>query len=577
MSPSRAARIALALCLGGGATASALAQAPDPSRPDASRAAASPARPAQAGPDRRATPDADPAPSLAAPPAETTARPPRPAARDARRAPSRPDAGREPAARGRDPGRDHTSHDPAPPPAPADAVTHHVLSLPGRTLAFTATVGVLPLHEASGEAEVGTTAYTLDGADPATRPVTFLVNGGPGMASGWLQLGAAGPWRLPLTTPEGVFSPSLPAAVVPNAETWLDFTDLVFLDPPGTGFARAEGDARKAVWSVGGDVDALAEAMHRWLAQAGRLASPKALAGESYGGFRGPRLVRALARDGVGIGALVLVSPALDIGGVFGDGPLGFVDRLPSEAATARERAPRSDAPGRDAPPDRAGLADVERYAAGEYLIDLYAGVNDPAVLDRVSARVAALTGLDPALVRRLGGRVPARVFVREEARAQGRVASLYDATVTGPDPEPLALLPRFEDPVLDALIPPVASAMADVYARRLGWHGEQPYVLFDQAAARGWDWGRGISPPQSLDALRADLALDPLLRVVVLHGLEDLVCPYFGSVLLLRQLPFGPDRLRLITLGGGHMFYTRDAGRAGLRAEALRVIGGGH
>ena len=463
----------------------------------------------------------------------------------------------------------------AAPSLPPETVTRHVLALPDRTLRFTASVGVLPLRDPHGatRGELGITAFTLDDADPGARPVTFVINGGPGMASAWLQLGVAGPWRLPLaqvgtpgTEAPAVIASSTPPVVVPNAETWLDFTDLVFVDPPGTGYAPVEGDdtARKRLWSVDGDLEALATGMHLWLARAGRMASPKIIAGESYGGFRAPRLVRVLAQDGVGIGGLVLVSPALDLGGVFSDGLMSFVARLPAEAAAERER---------HGPIERAALAEVEAYATGDYLAGLVAGQGDPALLDRLSAKVAALTGLDPALVRRLGGRVGTGAFLREEARARARVGSAYDASVTEADPDPLAYVARYPDPVLDALVAPVSSAMEDLYGRQLGWRPEVPYVLFNRATIRQWDWGGGLHPPEAMDALRTALALDPQLHVVVAHGLTDLVCPYFGSVLLLRQLPLMPDRLRLVTYPGGHMFYTRDASRAELRAQAQWVI----
>jgi carboxypeptidase C (cathepsin A) len=186
---------------------------------------------------------------------------------------------------------------------PNDVTTRHVLELPGRTLRFTATVGALPLVDPNGalQAEVGYVAYTLDGAEPRTRPVTFAVNGGPGASSAYLHLLAFGPWRLPLDGP--TISPSADPAVVPNAETWLDFTDLVFIDPPGTGYSRVVGgdDVRNRFFSVEGDIDLLAANVMRWLKEKHRLASPKFFAGESYGGFRGPLLAEKL-QDEQGVG-----------------------------------------------------------------------------------------------------------------------------------------------------------------------------------------------------------------------------------------------------------------------------------
>ena len=237
-----------------------------------------------------------------------------------------------------------------------------------------------------------------------------MFNGGPGAASAYLQLGAMGPWRLPL---DGVV-PSSTSTLVPNAETWLDFTDLVFVDPVGTGYSRfiASGDeVRKQFWSVDGDIDVLVD-LH---AQMDREERPAGLE-EVHRGRKLWRLPRAEARrascteHGVAVSGLVMVSPVIDFGwrGNGRHSPLGWVSRLPSMAATAREA---------NAPFDREALREAERYAAGEYLQDLMRGERDTAAVERMSARVAQLTGLDPATVRRLAGRVDTRTFMRERTR----------------------------------------------------------------------------------------------------------------------------------------------------------------
>jgi carboxypeptidase C (cathepsin A) len=449
-----------------------------------------------------------------------------------------------------------------PAPLPA-ATTSHSLALPGRTLHFTATVGAIRLTDAQGQpqADIGFTAYVLDGADAATRPVTFAINGGPGAGSVWLQLGALGPWRLPMDA----ITPSTPPVIVPNAETWLDFTDLVFLDPPGTGYGRilASGEAaQKHFWSVDGDLDALAETIRRWLVQNNRMGSPKAIAGESYGGFRAPRLARLLpTTQGVAVSALVLISPALDMGTLGRRDALSDAALLPSMAAANGGLA------------DRAGLADAEAYARGEFITDRLRGPRDAAALDRLTARVAALTGLDTALVRRLGGSISARTFLHEHDRAAHDVASAYDATVSDPDPFADSLISNPPDPLLDGLQAPLGSAITDLDSRLLDFHPPGHYEVLNERVAHAWDFGR--HPPEAIDALRTDLAFDTKLRVVVVQGLTDLVVPYFGTQLLLDQLPrIGPPgRVTLTVLPGGHMFYIRDASRAALRAAAERVI----
>jgi carboxypeptidase C (cathepsin A) len=454
---------------------------------------------------------------------------------------------------------------------PPDVTTEHALQLPDRTLHVSATAGAIRLIDDKGapRTDIAFVAYRLDGADPRSRPVTFAFNGGPGMASGWLQAGAVGPWRIGLGAAAMV--PTASPDPLPNADTWLDFTDLVFIDPPGTGYSRilATGDdARRSLWSVDGDIAALAEMIRRWIDQNDRSVSPKFVLGESYGGFRAPRLARALqSNQGVGIAGLVLVSPALEIGGAGGPtDPFHWVVRLPSMTAVARA------ANGRVAPDT---LADVERYATGEYLTDLLRGVRDADAVARISARVAAFTGLDPALVARHRGRIETGVFLREAKRAEGRVGSAYDATITRADPFPFAQASEYADPVLDGLKAPITGAMATIYADRLHWRPDDTYHLASDEVFRQWQWGRGIGRPESVSALQSALALDPHMRVLIAHGLYDLVTPYFATRLILDQMPEpgGPDQVQFAVYPGGHMFYTDDASRASLREAARAMI----
>jgi len=224
---------------------------------------------------------------------------------------------------------------------PPDSTTRQSLDLPDRSLSFAATAGSIRLFDDKGEpqADIAYTSYQLDGADRATRPVTFIFNGGPGAASAWLQFGNSGPWRLPINADQ--VTPSTSPELQPNVETWLDFTDLVFIDPVGTGYSRfvATGeDVRKKFFSVDGDVGALAVVIRRWLEKHDRLLSPKFIAGESYGGIRGPKLVRNLqTQQGVGVKGLILISPVLDFREYSGSSILQYVNSLPSYTAVARE------------------------------------------------------------------------------------------------------------------------------------------------------------------------------------------------------------------------------------------------
>ena len=448
---------------------------------------------------------------------------------------------------------------------PPDSTTKQTLALPGRTLAFTATAGSIRLFDGKGEpqADIAYTAYQLDGADPATRPVTFLFNGGPGAASAYLQLGAAGPWRLAIDGDAAI--PSASPDLQPNAETWLDFTDLVFIDPVGTGYSRfvATGDdVRKRFFSVDGDVASIALTIRRWLEKSGRLLSPKFVAGESYGGIRGPKIVRNLqVVQGVGVKGLILISPVLDFREFTGSSLMQYMVSLPTMAAVERETKGAV---------TRADLADVESYARGEFLQDLVKGQADTAATSRLADKFAALTGIDQALSRRLAGRFDVVEFRREFDRKNGKVTGRYDASVKGIDPFPDSSFFHFSDPSGEALLAPLTSAAVDLITRKLNWRPDGSYRLLSGEVEKAWNFGHGINPPESVSELRQILALDPKLKLLIGHGLFDLATPYFGTRIELDQLPAfaSPERVKLVVYPGGHMFYSRDASRRAFRTE---------
>ena len=452
---------------------------------------------------------------------------------------------------------------------PADVSRDHTLDLSGRALRFTATAGSIPLFEGEGGdliAEVAVTAFIRSDAKAGERPVTFVFNGGPGAASAYLNIGALGPWRLPL----GRIAPSVSPELVANAETWLDFTDLVFIDPPGTGYSRVvagKDGARKRLWSVDGDADALAVVIRKWVEKSGRQASPKFIAGESYGGFRAPKVGRELRQQGIAVRGLVMISPVIDFAGLGQrrHAPMSFVHLLPSLAAAAMDAGGKF---------ERSALEPVERYAIGDYLDDLLKGERDAAAVERISARVAALTGLDADLVKRRAGRIDPGTFQRQFHRGRKLVGSAYDPTVTAFDPSPSSGNSRFTDPVLDGMTAPLTSAMTGLYRDKLGWVVERPYRLLERDVSSGWDWGRGRSSPEVVDDLRDLVAADSAVRVLVVHGANDLVTPYFANKLLLDQLPVygSADRVKLEVYAGGHMFYDRDASRRALHADAAAM-----
>ncbi|WP_076068421.1 S10 family peptidase [Sphingomonas montana] len=452
------------------------------------------------------------------------------------------------------------------PPLSVDRTVRQSATIGGRQIAYEATVGTIMVRDAKGKpiGQVVYTAYVVPGRDPA-RPVTFAFNGGPGASSVYLNLGAIGPKRVQFGAAGD--APSDAAVARDNPESWLDFTDLVFIDPVGTGFSRSlidEEATKKAFYSTEPDVKYLSRIVYDWLVKAERLRSPKYLVGESYGGYRAPRMAYELQSQlGVGIAGIVMVSPYLDPAAT-GDGtalsPLPWMIELPSMAAGHLERQ------GKLTP---AAMAGVEAYVRGPYATDLLNGRSDPAAPARMAAKVAELTGLDPVLVRRMGGRVDSRTYLREIRRDTGEIGSVYDSNVTAWDPFPFAAQQESNDPILDSLIAPTTSAMVDFITREAGWKTEARYNALSYAVNTAWDRGKPDDSP--VKDLRKAVANDPKMGVLIVHGWGDLSCPYFASRLIVDQMPaFGQaERVKLAIYPGGHMFYSRGASAAAFKADA--------
>jgi len=453
------------------------------------------------------------------------------------------------------------------PPFPADKTVRETTEVGGKKISYDATVGSLPVLDDKGKtiADVMFIAYTMPGRD---RPVTFALNGGPGASSVYLNLGALGPKRVQFGA-EGN-SPSDPATPIDNPGTWLDFTDLVFIDPVGTGFSRAripEEEAKKKFYSTEADIEYLSRIVYDWLVKNGRLTSRKYLVGESYGGFRGPRITHFLqTRLGVAMNGLVLVSPYLDpMADSGGDiSPLPWMLTLPSISAANLERQGKL---------TDAAMADIIAYTRGDYATDLLKGRSDPQAIDRIVKRVTELSGLDPTFVRRSGGRLETQAYLREVFRAEGKLGSRYDSNVTGWDPFPFAPEQRTNDPILDAIIAPTTTGMVDFITRTVGWKYSGRYNALSYEVNRLWERGDAMNKG-SVEELRQSVAIDSKLQVLIVHGWGDLSCPFMASKLIVDQMPVmgDPNRVQVKEYPGGHMFYSRGASQAALRGDVMKV-----
>jgi carboxypeptidase C (cathepsin A) len=462
----------------------------------------------------------------------------------------------------------------APPPAadkrepphvlPPDSVVTRSSKRGDGQLSYTATAGSLPLLGNKGEATANIfyTAYTIDDTSPQ-RPVTFVFNGGPGAASAFLQLGAIGP-RVVNFTDSGAAALE-PVALADNPDTLLDVTDLVFVDPVGTGYSRSTAltaEADKAFFGVDKDASAMVDFVRLYLTRAGRLLTPVFLAGESYGGFRAAFIANRLLSSGIAVRGAVLISPALEFSMLRGNRysllPLALV--LPSLAVAHWEM--RDGAAGA-----LAELAQVEHFSRSTYLVHLTAGLADDAEIDGALARY---TGLSPEVIKRHHSRVTVRTFTREHEKRSDTVLSSYDATISAPVPRGERF--RF-DPILDRAVAALEPAFTHYVRGELGYRTDLPYKLLNREISGQWDYGTSATHQGfagALDELQKARAQHPSLGVLIVHGYTDLVTPYSISRYLIDQLaPIATARpIELRTYRGGHMMYLRPASRQALARD---------
>ena len=449
---------------------------------------------------------------------------------------------------------------------PSDSVTQHSIEIAGKKLDYTATAGTFSLYDQSGErsAAIYYTAYVAKGTDSASRPLTFVFNGGPGAASAFLNLGLVGPRtaHLALSAHDGA-----QAKLVDNPDTWLTFTDLVLIDPVGSGWSRpAKPDGGNAFWGVRRDADSMAKVIALYVNNNARSASPKYILGESYGGFRAAKVARAVQeQQGIIISGIVMLSPLIDGALTFGNArsALGAALQLPSLAAAELER---------NGAFNKQAQAEAERFALTEYLTTLAGPAPQGEAARNFYARVAKITGLPEDVVTRTRGFIR-NTYIKHLRAGDGKIVSHYDATFAVPDPFPEQESARGPDPILDSFTRAYGAAYA-AYARdELGFKTEMSFILLATDIAGKWDWGEhsGRGSASVSEDLRELLAFIPSFRLLVAHGYSDMVTPYAASRYALDHLPpiGDPSRTQLLLYRGGHMFYTNAESRKAFSADA--------
>ncbi|HTW53256.1 MAG TPA: septum formation initiator [Stellaceae bacterium] len=458
---------------------------------------------------------------------------------------------------------------------PAHVETHHTIQLGQKSLDYKAVAETIQLTDAKGDktASVFTIAYIADSKPGQTRPIAFCFNGGPGAASVFLQLGAVGP-RIMAPTPTGAV-PNPPVQIVDNPSTWLAFTDLVFVDPVGTGFSRGEGkddNPSKQFWNVKGDIESLDSVVRLWLTKHERWASPVYLVGESYGGFRVAAMAKSLEREeGITPNGLVMISPALDWS-MINPGPGNLIAaaiNLPTFAASAA--ALKGD--------KNFDTGPVEKFALTDYLTGLAGMAGVPSPDDPFIAKVAAMIGLSDDVVRRERGWVGKEVFAHELRRKEDQVLSLYDGTITRASPNN-PWDNTGGDPVLDNAIAAYTAAFNAYAPDGLGYKTELQYRTLPMSVNHQWNFdgaregqdGLGLA----LSGLQTALLDHPATKVLIANGRYDLVTPYLGSRWLIDQLNI-PEATRkgiaIKVYDGGHMMYMRPDSRQALANDAAALF----
>lgn len=476
------------------------------------------------------------------------------------------------------------------------ATTRHTLEVDGHELPYRAIAEWTTLRKIhKPAAHMFHTAYLAETDGETDRPLTFVFNGGPGAASAYLHMGALGPRRVAFG--ENGSLPAPPVQIVDNLESWLAFTDLVFIDPVGTGFSRAIRDSSDGdkssdggdgksddptenpeYWEIDSDLGALGEFIRRFLSQHHRWTSPLFIAGESYGGFRVAKMARSLQEThGVALCGALLISPAIEFEGLFGsDYNLTYwTEVFPAMVAAAHQHGLTRNLPDGLSTDDV--LARAEAFASDELTRWLARGdaLPDGEAAELVQ-RFADLTGLPESVVARAGGRITAPVFCRELLREHRRVCGLYDASLTTIDPFPDRNEFAGPDPSLAGLDRLFSGAINHQLRRTLQVDSELDYRLLSMDVFRNWKDKTGEHVFRrivgAMDDLRYGMSLNPHMQVLIAHGYFDLVTPYFASrrqIGLMKLTDEQSKKLVTRNYNGGHMFYSWDDSRRAFHSDA--------
>ena len=465
------------------------------------------------------------------------------------------------------------------------SVVHSQITIDKKVLHYTVTTGYMPMKSHGKlQAKIFFIAYTKDFASATKaaaardrRPITFLFNGGPGAASVWLNLGCAGPMRVELT-PRGNVTPP-PYKLLPNDQTWLTASDLVFVDPVGTGFSRlAPGVPGQKFYGVRQDIASVASFIRLYTTMYQRWGSPKFLAGESYGTTRACGLADYLSQhDGMTLNGVILISCALNFQILepnFGnDTPYPLF--LPSYTAAAWYH--------HKLPPDlekhfHRTLKKVEHWAITDYISALAEGSNlTTAQRDVVAAKLARYTGLPEREILLANLRVGPGLFEQSLLRRQRLVIGRMDTRLTGYNPNPTGGRASY-DPAMSRFIAPFTSAFDQYVREDLKYRNNLPYKTLSDDVYPWHFGGGGMGFLYVTDNLQRAMIRDPFMKVLVCSGYFDLATPFFGTIYTMDHLDLSSklqSNIHEVFFRGGHMVYHPAPMRIKLAHEVRVFIAG--
>ncbi|MEJ2162145.1 MAG: peptidase S10 [Robiginitalea sp.] len=453
-------------------------------------------------------------------------------------------------------------------PEPKTFITEHQILNGGRKVVYKATASETYLRDDSGQpvASIWSVSYTASGeGDPIGRPVTFVFNGGPGSASVWLHMGLLGPELVVVDSEAKKDDGAAPYPLVPNTNGLLDLTDLVFVDPVGTGFSKVLGKGKVTdFWGLNEDASSIAKFIRMWISENNRWMSPKFIAGESFGTTRAVAVANALESAGqnMALNGLILISQALDYGGSTSthDNITSYITYLPSMAATAWYH--KKAGQGRTL---EEFVAECREFTYSRYIPALYKGaLLDKAEKAAIAAEMAGFIGLEKDYILRSDLRVLVHRFQKELLKDRGVALGRLDGRFMGPEIDLFSEGPHLGDPASYQIGGAFTAAINHYLSTKLQVRMDRPYLTSNSEIGSKWKWrpvpeGQYWEPSMVNVArkLGATMRRNPEMKVMVANGYYDLICPFFDAEYTFARNGIETQKIQMMYYEAGHMMYT--------------------